>query len=328
MIRIFPHSRRGTGRVLCSVIVIAVALSGCASLEKVVEKRYQKYNRGESYRSSVQVWERRGGLTLVSAVRMPGKNPERVGIGDLAPLREETTSWGTLALMAPKQTLEEVSEIFGNELDTRYIGLFEQTIAERLRDMEVLKEKQIVLRVLLATDRHGYLFIDEQPIKEELVALTVGSISPDDDNAMWWFDLTGIAAHELTHVNHFLTSDQFRTENTVNLETAAGIVEQCARLFLLKNGGKLDSAELAFQGQPMTSAFPGLEQGEFNPIMKRLDFIKGNSTKGSVLGTAALRTLTHDGVVDFNDSDQMSAIAEYCKHVSNTVPDFVAGKMR
>lgn len=191
-----------------AVVVTALALSGCVSFEEALERRYQEQSYGESYQSSVLIRERRDRITVTSVVRMPGGNPERIGIDDLAPLREETTSWGTLVLAAPEPILEEVSGPFNDALDTRYVSLFEHAIAGRLRDMQMLNAKRLVLRVLLAPESHGFWLIDEQAISEDLVTLTIASRPPGQDNGEWWFDVTGLAAHELTHVNHGLISDQ------------------------------------------------------------------------------------------------------------------------
>jgi hypothetical protein len=101
----------------------------------------------------------------------------------------------------------------------------------------------------------------------------------------------------------------------------------CARIqFFDVVGAPMIAIE--FGNEEDQQAFPGIDQGLFDPALSKLDHIESAAEKGYVIGLAAVISFFPQEEVDFSNRAQLDEFYRYCEDVANRIPQLSEGEMR
>lgn len=309
-----------------TLLILAVTfLTGCASVHKSSTETREYAEQGISV-NSVQLV----GTSLVSFGRLSGENEREID-------RLETVSnWsrpglGDVRFSVPSFTDENRSAAMRQFLESGAHD-FLTALAEALSSLDAIHQSTVDLSVVLAEQGSGSYYSSRGRVARTL-PVSIIYFQPGDDTRMktdgreataWWAGLIRSVTHELYHLHQRL-SDLDSTQ--LDGEAAATIVEACSLIQYAKQVGADPTIDVHWiQDDPRTSSiFRGLEEGQLNVDLDRLEAIGGVSLQGQVLGTAVLSLLSSSKTITLGASEEIESIFRYCDQLSRQVPKFHAG---
>lgn len=329
-------------RITCVGLALSI-VAGCAParLNEVMEESYAAFDGGGDI-SSVTVAPTSSGDYVFSGIRSWGEDPVVLRDSETFALLDRETEWGRIRIIGPARNRsilnDGLAEIPPETID-RLINLASHVIGARLRAMEVLQDRRIALSFFASGDSRAYNHVRISPVDgDEIEVVVRASAEGEFRSGRWWLRNTSVAAHELVHLNHRLLGHAARRDEhalETNAETAAKLVGFCAEYQFVERAAEPDARaqitenfEFSFE-QARRDAFPGLDEGEFNPVRAKIDEFSPSPHGQANLMSAALASMLFERIRNAPyyrvERDAMYAV---CKRASNEVPDYLNGDWR
>ncbi|MBL36830.1 MAG: hypothetical protein CMP07_00305 [Xanthomonadales bacterium] len=326
-------------RISCVGLALSI-MAGCAatSFNDVMEESYADFQGGGDI-SSVMIAPTSRGDQVFSGIRSWGDDPVVLGESDTFDLLDRETEWGRLRIIGParnRSLLEAgLAEIPPETID-RGFDVASQVIGARLQAMDKLQQRRIALSFFVSGDSKAYNHVRLSPVDGDEIEMVVrASAEGEFRSGRWWLANTSVAAHELTHLNHSLLGNPIPRDNhavETNAETAAMMVSYCAQYHFVEAAAESDERalvaekfEFSFE-QERRDAFPGLSEGEFNPVRARVrEFSPSPHGQANLLSTGLAWMFFNriENAPDYRvERDAMYAV---CGRASNEVPDYLNG---
>ena len=326
-------------RIACVGLALSIMV-GCAAttFNDVMEASYADFQGGGDI-SSVMVAPTSSGDQVFSGIRSWGDDPVVLGGADTFDLLARETEWGRLRIIGPARNRSELedglAEISPETID-RAFDVASQVIGARLRAMEKLQHRRIALSFFASGDSNAYNHVRRSPVEgDEIEVVVRASAEGEFRSGRWWLANTSVAAHELTHLNHSLLGNPIPRDNhaaETNAETAAMTVAYCAQYQFVERAAEPDERALITENfefsfeQERRDAFPGLSEGEFNPVRARVrEFSPSPHGQANLMSTGLASMLFKriENAPDYRvERDAMYAV---CKRASNEIPDYLNG---
>src|SRR6056297_329818 len=326
-------------RITC-VGAALLSMAGCAAttFNEVMEASYAEFQGGGDI-SSVMVVPTSSGDQVFSGIRSWGDDPVVLGESDTFDLLNRETEWGRLRIIGPGRNRSELeaglAEIPSETIE-RMINLVSTVVGTRLQAMKELRERRIALSFFAAGDSKAYNHIRLSPVGGDEIEVVVRAPAEGEfRSGNWWLRNTSVAAHELTHLNHSLLGNPIPRDDhaaETNAETAAMTVAYCAQYQFVERAAEpderpqvTDNFEFSFE-QERRDAFPGLSEGEFNPVRARVrEFSPSPHGQANLLSTGLAWMFFQriENAPDYRvERDAMYAV---CERASNEIPDYLNG---
>lgn len=317
---------------VASLVCITVLCGGCATMaaknqaSQVIEDGFHFVNLVgiASSRNSVIIHSR-GQVRGSPLKKASGRNVSRVDLD--AP-------WGKLTLLVPTDPNEmEKQKYFLESLESAFSANAVDSIGEVISKLDRVKEHQVRLRILFASEESGYYIVDKSSSLEDELSLSfVALVSPPSRGLgvrAPWIHVVRVVAHELLHVEHSLRGKVDITKSP-NGEAAATVMAWCAHSDYLVRMGILDDNEEISLGEKETvqALFPGIYEGQYRPnsgeIAKRQH---GSAVSyGYLLGQAVVFSQANQGFINIASPSTRAFLNERCEGLSETIPDYTSGE--
>lgn len=314
-------------RVLMTLMLVA-AVSGCAGIQ--ADREVTRYaDEGWSV-NGIRLMHGTGGYEVLSVGRLAGEGSARVR--QVEPMHR-TFSAGFVHLQfftSPDHPDELGQSRVAGEIEKVGVSLA-SALSRLVARFNAFSNIRVNLDVVLAPENSGAHYRTRSPMDE---AVTISILFPfpglsgemgSTDLRAWWSQLASTISHELYHLHHDLSE---LGASRINEEVAASFIENCARLHLAMETGSHPLIDVAWLPEDPRAkrAFPGLEEGKFEPDQRALekDFPL-LSIRGRALGSAVLYVLTEGHGVHGDDPGPRGRILDYCDRLVREVPDFIGG---
>lgn len=326
-------------RKICVGLALSIMV-GCAtkSTNDIMEESYA-YFQGAGDISSMMVVKTSRGDRVFSGIRSWGDDPVELGESDTFDLLDRQTEWGRFRIIGParnRSLLESgLAEIPPETID-RTINLVSGVVGTRLQAMKKLRGRRIALSFFASGDSKPYNHVRLSPVDgNELEVVVRASAEGEFRSGQWWLRNTSLAAHELTHLNHSLLGDPIPRDDhevATNAETAAKLVGFCAQYQFVERAAEPDDRpkitenfEFSFE-QERQAAFPGLSEGEFNPVRARLQEFSASPHGQANLMSSGLASMLFTRIENAPDYRvERDAMYAVCERASNEIPDYLNG---
>jgi len=218
----------------------------------------------------------------------------------------------------------------------RMINLVSGVIGTRLQAMKELRERRIALSFFAAGDSNAYNHVRLSPVDGDEIEVVVRAPTEGEfRSGNWWLRNTSVAAHELVHLNHRLLGHAARRDEhavETNAETAANLVGFCAEYQFVERAAEPDDraqitekVEFSFE-QERRDAFPGWDEGEFNPVRARIREFSPSPHGQANLMSAGLASMLFQRIENAPDYRvERDAMYAVCERASNEIPDYLNG---
>lgn len=318
-------------RLLKFALLAAVLnhLSGCAF--NVANKRIDRVlDGGAAYINAIGLQRQRGEVILHSIGRIGG--PEVPANDDsIETALELGTNWGNLRVLVP--TSEDVRIRMGyffDGLESEYPAAAIQTLDQTLERLPRLGGHAINLSILFAPPGSGYSISNRTTLADDMLDLSFVALvnSPSDGLGpeIPWVHAVRALSHEMLHVEHKLRGvDQTGSGNG---EAAATLFEYCANADFLENAALVNDEVRIHIGksEDVERAFPGLNEGRFQPVMDLVDRGQDPSWLGHLLGQAVVYSQSDKGAINLADPATHAFLDERCRNLAQVIPDYANGE--
>lgn len=317
------------GRVVCSLIPIAF-LAGCASVDikdraqEVVEAGYAYTNIiGKSSSGSELVFASfgkiRGDLT-------PGSGPNYFEHARFV------APWGSLTILLPRDANDEQKiEYLTESIDTRFSSSAITVIGSSIEKLPSVRQYEVHLRILFAPDYSGYFIREETSTGGSSLSFSfIALVSPESlglGTQGPWVNAVRNVAHELFHVEHFLSGSEADV-GSANGEAAAEMMAWCAHSQYLSDVGLSAYREEMRIGsdEQVETAFPGLKNGIFEPAKNLSKISIDDAFLGSFLARAIVFSRAQEGTIALGSPETQAFLFERCTGLDREFPDYLDGE--
>jgi len=326
-------------RITCVALAL-LSMAGCAATDfnEVMEESYAEFQGGGDI-SGVTVVPTSSGDQVFSGIRSWGDDPVVLGESDTFDLLDRETEWGRLRIIGPARNRSELEAGLAetpSETIERMINLVSTVVGTRLQVMKELQERRIALSFFASVDSNAYNHVRLSPVDGDEIEVVVKAPADGEfRSGNWWLRNTSVAAHELTHLNHSLLGNPIPRDNHVaetNAETAAMMVAYCAQYQFVERAAEPDDrakitekVEFSFE-QERRDAFPGWDEGEFNPVRARIREFSPSPHGQANLMSAGLASMLFQRIENAPDYRvERDAMYAVCERASNEIPDYLNG---
>lgn len=246
--------------------------------------------------------------------------------------------WGSNEVtMFTAEWIDEVIEYYESERESVKLGFehAERAFSVIERWFYSLNRYNFNFLLLMSDLEHGVSYHAESSLDDLYIRMVV-SPKPLMDSDYLAGSFLATIAHELTHLNHQLADLEKRQNRladqesrAINREATAHIVEWCAFEFFrsVKLGRDYQPFVPDLQKKWVEDAFPGLTQGQFNPVRKQ---ILGMSTSEDPYRKMAYAVYSiFANALDFSEGERraLQPLLSYCETIANRAPDFMSGQL-
>jgi hypothetical protein len=309
--------------------VVFYHLTGCAMYS--ANNRIERIlDGGAAYINAIGVQHRRGEVILHSIGRIDG--PEIPANEDsIETALELGTDWGNLRVLVPtSEVVRSRMGYFFNGLESEYPAAAIQTLDQTLERLPRLGSHSINLSILFAPPGSGYSISNRTTLADDMLDLSFVALvnSPSDDVGPQapWVHAVRALSHEMLHVEHKLRGmDQTGSGNG---EAAATLFEYCANADFLANAGLMNEEVRIRIGKPedVKRAFPGLDEGRFQPIMDLVDRGQDPSWLGHLLGQAVVYSQSDEGAINLTNPSIHAFLDDRCRYLAQDIPAYADGE--
>jgi len=275
-----------------------------------------------------------GDLVVTSRAAWLRAEPKRINDYEVQILSE--MKWGSNEVtMFTAEWIVDVIEYYASEREAINLGFqhARRAFAEVQQWFESLSRYDFKLLLLMSNLEQGLAYEAESRLDDSVIRLVVTPKPLIDSQYLAGSFLASIA-HELTHLNHQVADLQKPKNRSadqqsmrINREASAYIVEWCAfELFRSFNlGSDFDPFLPDIRKKWVEDAFPGLGDGQFNPVRERILGMAESEDPYRKMAYAVYSIFANDFDSASGKLHALKPLLRYCKIIANRPPDFMSG---